>query len=568
MAWKGKIAASVLEGMQRCFAHDVFTDIEIEVDNEVFKCHKVFLCAISDFFRAMFLSGMKESVNNRIQLSGLTSSTFRDVLTFYYEGDDQVITHDTVEELLRAAGLLQLECLQARCEAYYTDHLYPENALGIWKLAACLGCKELELVARAFILHQFGAVSQEAEFLTLELEPLLELIGDSDLKVSSEDVVCTAAVKWIKQDLACRGQHLDDIVGRLCLHLLSFNCYSTLLAFSKFTCASCSTMLPEHPRLIALAGTSSELKLGRHSRNYEEMLVVMGVHKSTKMLPGVHAYSFNSSTWYKLQPLPFDPGVGYATCVHNNQIYISGISLRRGYMLKYESEDNLWVEVSEMPDRRRYHELVVTGASVYAVGGCTKRDGASDVVMCYSIEEDSWKPVGHLQLTVYSASATMVDNVILVFGGRAQGGVRRKEIQGYNIRTNASFVIGRFSLPVTESKALTVGNEAFVALTNGNVVRVSEDGAIYPHANLPNFDRYNFGFVHRLDGLLIVGGETRYPSGSGLGHFEDFIQLETDSSKTTTLSHQLFASASAACCCMVILRRSALPKLAQQSHNL
>ncbi|KAL8586126.1 hypothetical protein ACOMHN_065089 [Nucella lapillus] len=538
MAWKGKIASSVLDGMQRCFSHNLFTDIEIEVNSVVFKCHKVFLCAISDFFRAMFLSGMKESVNNRIQLSGLTSATFRNVLSFYYEGDDGIITHDTVEELLRASGLLQLECLQARCEAYYTDHLFPENALGIWKLATCLGCKELEMVARSFIFHQFGAISQEVEFLTLDLEPLLELIGDSDLKVSSEDIVCTAAIKWVKQDLACRGQHLDDIVAQLCLHQLSDSCYANLQAFSKFTCASCSTVLPEHPQLICLGGSSSELTLGRPSRNYEQMLVVMGVHKATKMLPAVHAYSFNTSTWYKLQPLPFDPGMGYATCVHKNQIYISGISLRSGYMLKYESEDNLWVEVSEMPDRRRYHELVVSGAYVYAVGGLNKRDGASDIVLCYSVEGDSWSPVGNLQLCVYSASATMVGNVILVFGGRAQGGVRRKEIQAYNVQSNTSCVISRFSSPVTESKALTVGSEAFVAMTTGTVVKVSEDGAIYSQTNLHNFDRYNFGFVHRLDGMLIVGGRPATRPA------RVWVTLQTSSSWKRTVAKAVFRTTS------------------------
>ncbi|KAK7100959.1 kelch-like protein 23 [Littorina saxatilis] len=569
MEWKSRIAASVLDGFQRCFAQNIFTDVEVEVDNVVFQCHKVFLCAVSDFFSAMFQSGMRESVNNRIQLSGLSPSTFRDVLTFYYEGDDKIVTHDTVEELLRAAGLLQLECLQARCEDYYAAHLFPENALGIWKLASCLGCKHLEQLARIFLLRHFGAICQEAEFLSLEVDALQDLLGDSDLKVSSEDVVCTAAMKWVKHDLSCRTQHLDALVSSLCLHMLSPVCYSNLAAFSKFTCASCSpSLLPEHPRRRSQTGSSSDLALGRRSRNYEEMLVVLGVHKSTKMLPAVHAYSFTLATWYQLDPLPFDPGVGYATCVHDNNVYISGISLRRGYMLRYDSEENFWQEVTEMPERRRYHELVVAGDFVYAVGGCNKRDGASDTVTRYCTREDTWKMVGHLQLGVYSASATVVNDVILVFGGRAHGSVRRKEIQAFNTHSNTSCVINRFSSPVTESRALHVGDEAFVALTNGTVVKVLEDGAIFPHANLPNFDRYNFGFVYRPNGLLIVGGETRYPSGLGSGHFADFIQVDADSGKVSVISDKLFPSASAACCCMVILRRTTFPKLPQQSHNL
>lgn len=566
MEWKAKIATSVLDGFRQCYSQDLFTDIEIEVSKAIFKCHKIFLCAISDFFHAMFTSGMRESVNDRIQLSGLSSATFRDVLTFYYNGDDSVITHDTVEELLHASGLLQLTCLQTRCEAYYANHFVPENAIGIWKLATCHGCMQLQQLSKKFILNNFTAVSQEAEFLTLEADMLVELLNDSDLKISSEDIVCLAAIKWIKHDLTGRSQHLEVIVSSLCLNLLSPNCFSNLVAFAKFTCASCSSLLQdclERCHLSRLQQGTSEVTSGRCCRNYEEMLVVLGVHKATKMLPSVHAYSFYLCQWFKLDPLPFDPGVGYATCVKDSTIYISGISLRKGYMLKYDGNDNYWIEVSEMPDQRRYHEMVVLDNFVYAVGGCNKRDGAFSVINRYSIAEDCWKSVGHLQMGVYSASATAIGDIIFVFGGRAHGSIRRHEIQAYNTNTNVATVISSFASPVTESRALSVGCEAFVALTNGTVLKVSEDGNIYSHATIPNFDRYNFGFVKKMNSIMVVGGETRYPSGCGSGHFVDLIQIDLDSGKTFVMKDHMFASASAVCCCMVILHRTAFPKMIQ-----
>ena len=292
-----------------------------------------------------------------------------------------------------------------------------------------------------YILRHFTDVCQEAEFLSLEAERMLELIGESDLKVGSEDLVCMSAINWIKHDSTSRMVHFDSVVQRLCLHQLSSDCYMNLLAFSKFTLSE--TVLPEPQRLSINSSGSESLTLGRCSRNYEEMLVVLGVHKATKMLPAVHAYSLSQSAWYKLCPLPFDPGVGYATCVHDNNIYISGISLRRGYMLKYDSEDNQWSEVLEMQDRRRYHEMVVMGEFIYVVGGCNKRDGASDVIARYNVDEGVWKYVGHLQLGVYSASATVAGESILVFGGRAEGSIRRREIQSYNTRSKTSYVVNR-----------------------------------------------------------------------------------------------------------------------------
>ena len=68
--------------------------------------------------------------------------------------------------------------------------------------------------------------------------------------------------------------------------------------------------------------------------------------------------------WFKLSSLPFDPGVGYATCVLDNYLYLSGISLRKAYVLRFDPEVNLWKECCEMPEKRRYHEMVVVWKKV------------------------------------------------------------------------------------------------------------------------------------------------------------------------------------------------------------
>ena len=55
----------------------------------MFKCHKVFLCAISDYFLAMFTSGMRECGDSRVAIRDLSLSggTFKTALDFYYTCD-------------------------------------------------------------------------------------------------------------------------------------------------------------------------------------------------------------------------------------------------------------------------------------------------------------------------------------------------------------------------------------------------------------------------------------------------------------------------------------------------
>ena len=63
--------------------------------------------------------------------------------------------------------------------------------------------------------------------------------------------------------------------------------------------------------------------------------------------------------WFKLSSTPFDPGEGYASCVLDNCLYVSGLNLRKSYFLRYNPDTNSWEERCHMPDRRRYHEMIV-----------------------------------------------------------------------------------------------------------------------------------------------------------------------------------------------------------------
>ena len=197
---------------------------------------------------------------------------------------------------------------------------------------------------------------------------------------------------------------------------------------------------------------------------------------------------------------------------------------------------------------------------VHTVCGWNKRDGVFTSIIQYRTAEDGWTTLGHLRVGVYSASACAMDNLIYVFGGRADDSTRKTDIQSFNIATGQATIINQFPSAVTESRALAVDNSCmYLTLTNGSIMKVLPSGSLSRHSILPNFDRFNFGLLQRGSNLLVVGGDTRYPSGSS--QFVDILEVNGRDGKVRVLGDRLFNNASAAACRMLLIRRVILPRL-------
>lgn len=209
-----------------------------------------------------------------------------------------VVNADTAEDLLRAAGLLQMITLQDSCEQYYAENLNADNVLAVWDLAQCLHCEALAEKAKRFILGNFLETYTEPDFLHMDAERLNELLGDDDLRVPDEDCVSDAAVSWIRHDISNRAKYFNEICVNLRLRYLSEDSFSKLINFVRNECHIADSILEgfvENRRYsFPEASNSVVVEAPLSSRNYENMLVVIGIHRATGILPSVQAYSFNT----------------------------------------------------------------------------------------------------------------------------------------------------------------------------------------------------------------------------------------------------------------------------------
>lgn len=213
------IFTSAFSRLEKLRTQKELCDVVVRVDGEEFHAHKIILVASCPYFEAMFLSGMSETRQRVVQLQGINEDAFRAILRFFYTGKIR-ITKDNVPLILPAASIFQLDDLKRACATFLSHQLAPCNCLGMRNFAQTYGCGKLEEQAWKHTLLKFAEVSQTEEFLQLALDQVCQLIGCDHLKVSSEEQVFDAILRWVEHRPVQRAQLMPQLLRHIRLPLL------------------------------------------------------------------------------------------------------------------------------------------------------------------------------------------------------------------------------------------------------------------------------------------------------------------------------------------------------------
>lgn len=115
-------------------ASKLFAFHSFVVDGKEIPAHKNILYVSSDHFKAMFSSGMAESVGNRVELIDVKCDIFTTLLEFIYSGKAS-ITSDNAIDLLIASDKYLLPSLAAKCEDGLIRAITHGNVKGLLELA-------------------------------------------------------------------------------------------------------------------------------------------------------------------------------------------------------------------------------------------------------------------------------------------------------------------------------------------------------------------------------------------------------------------------------------------------
>jgi hypothetical protein len=133
---------------------NLFTDVSIYVDGVEFPCHKVIICAASQYFKAMFSCDLKEARMGKVFIENISPWTMKRILDFIYTGHIDILP-DTVVDIFNAAVMFQLIDLASICANFIEDHVDCSNCVEIHLFASQHCLVDLEKKTFDFILENF-----------------------------------------------------------------------------------------------------------------------------------------------------------------------------------------------------------------------------------------------------------------------------------------------------------------------------------------------------------------------------------------------------------------------------
>lgn len=139
----------------------IHSDVTFEVGGQMIKAHKCILVSQSEYFRAMFDSGMMESRTNVVTIKDFVPEVFKEALRFIYTG--QLKENFNAIRLLPLAEMYQLPDLKQVCLDPMMKNLRIENAPEVLALAVQLNETELKAASFAFL----KTVSEKERWETL-----------------------------------------------------------------------------------------------------------------------------------------------------------------------------------------------------------------------------------------------------------------------------------------------------------------------------------------------------------------------------------------------------------------
>ncbi|XP_061698501.1 kelch-like protein 6 [Syngnathoides biaculeatus] len=419
-------------GMEDLRVNVELTDVVVRVQGRDFPCHRAVLAAATQYFRAMFCSGLKESHEESVEMKGLDSETMQTLLEYTYTSQ-ALLTPSNVQKVLEAACLFQFLRVVDACVGYLSRSLDANTCVGILNLADRYALPTLKTEAQDYIVSRFSRVVQQQDFLEVAAESLETILKRDDLDVRCEERVFEGLMRWVRAEQDQRSPLLARLLSYVRLPLVEPAYFVEKVEGDELV-RSCSESFPllQEVRTFHLSGKEvvSERTKPRMSHFLSEVfLIIGGCTKDDRFISTVTCLDPLRRSRLEVARLPgTNTGeeaqnrkwVEFACATYRNELYISGGKETLRDVWKYNGALDKWIRIEPLMTGRWRHKMAVQAGRVYALGGF---DGVNrlDSVEAYDPFHNRWTQVAPLALGVSSFAAASFDKWIYVIGGGPNG---------------------------------------------------------------------------------------------------------------------------------------------------
>lgn len=347
--------------MQQC---GQLCDVTLKTNtNQQVAAHRAVLAASSPYFRAMFVNNLLESTQRSVIIKDIDFDILQAVVAYAYNVEF-ILPTDRVLLLMIAADLLQMIPLRNECSDFLQHQLRPDNCLSLRAFAELHSCSVLYDICTKFASDHFEEVMDCEEYLYLPTDQLKDLISRDEVRVTQEEDVYSAVMRWVYHDLETRKDAIPEIMSHVRLPFVSSQFLSgsieqeTLIRNED----QCQLYIQEAYTYKQSPDKRSELRYSprakpRKPSGVNDIIVTAGGMCRNHPLSAVEQYDLETNTWSALSNLD-TARFGLAACCHRGHLYaVGGYNDRLGYLDSvecYDVREDKWTKAAPMLQQRRY----------------------------------------------------------------------------------------------------------------------------------------------------------------------------------------------------------------------
>ncbi|XP_059361786.1 kelch-like protein 33 [Carassius carassius] len=426
-----------LQSMKDLWDKRVGCDVELVAEGSVFCAHRVLLAASSDYFRGMFTSGMKESQQESVPLLLVGAAELETLLHCAYSGA-LVLGWGCVFELACTSLQFQFQPAISLCLKFLEQEMDIHNCLDVASFAEAYGMADLLELAEDFVLRHFQEISATPKFQDLPAQKLLQFLRCDALSTPSELAVFRAVVTWVDADPNERLPQAEELMRAVRFPFMTFREFREVRAVNLSMECSGEVEVELYKTALKEFGFGiSDRVAHQRVRHPKDALVLVGgdeLHPDMgKRLPSKQlwfANSLRSGTglvkeieWRLLGDMPDQARLRHGVGVLDRQLYVAGgchfyaksDTLKSVY--RYDPEQDHWKRLADLHEFRSNFMLVVSGDSLYAIGGDKDINTNLESVEKYSPETDTWSFCHPLDQALSGHAATVWGGEIFISGG-------------------------------------------------------------------------------------------------------------------------------------------------------
>ena len=241
-----------LESMEQLRRNEELCDVELVVDQQCFRAHRVVLAASSMYFRAMFCRQMAESGQRRVVIQGVDADALDSLIKFSYTCSLE-INEENAQSLLAASNFLQMLRAREACCKFLQERLDCSNCLDVADFAEFQSCQELLEVALTYARRNFTEVSKNERFCQISYSRMKHFLTSNDLHLpEGEEAVFVALIEWSKYNLSERRTHFAEFINLVKLPLLGQEFFAVEVAANNLVSSNegCMKLIREAARAL------------------------------------------------------------------------------------------------------------------------------------------------------------------------------------------------------------------------------------------------------------------------------------------------------------------------------